>query len=133
MKYIVHRRFKDKALCGDVNIPAMTLCECDGNVIRCNGNDICFVKSENAHQFFAVNEDGMGMTRGKLTQVIQKTLAKRDDNYQARWDKVWDDAICQQYKRTEYGDYWLWNHDFFHAGIETLQYIAHLVGAKEDA
>ena len=27
MKYVVHRRFKDKAICGEVNLPAMTICE----------------------------------------------------------------------------------------------------------
>lgn len=133
MKYIVHKRFRDKAICGDVNLPAMTVCECDGAIIRHNGNDICFVRSENAYQFFAIDEDGMGMERGRLTQAIQKTLAKRDNDYQKRWDKVWDDEICQSYKREDYDDYWLWNHAFFNADIDVLRHIANLVGAKEDA
>lgn len=133
MKYIVHRRFKDEAICGNVNLPAMTACECDGNTIKYNGNDICYVKSKNAHQYFAIDDDGMGMARGKLTQAIQKVLSKRDNHYQDRWDKVWDDAVCQQFKRPEYEDYWLWNHDFFNADVDTLKYIAKLVGAKEDA
>lgn len=133
MKYIVHKRFKDKAICGDVNFPALTECECDGTIIKHSGNPICFVGSENAHQFFAVNEDGMGMERGRLAQAIQKTLAKRDDHYQERWDKVWDDEICQPYKRADYDDYWLWNHDFFNADIDVLRHIAKLVGAKEEA
>ena len=132
MKYIVHKRFRDKAICGNVNLPAMTVCECDGAIIRHNGHGICFVKSENAHQYFAINEDGLGMKRGKLTQAIQKTLAKRDDAHQHRWDLVWEDELCQRYKRKEYADYWLWNHDFFEADIPSLQYIASLVGAKED-
>ena len=133
MKYIVHKRFRDKAICGDVNLPAMTVCECDGAIIRHNGNDICFVRSENAYQFFAIDEDGMGMERGRLTQAIQKTLAKRDNDYQKRWDKVWDDEICQSYKREDYDDYWLWNHAFFNADIDVLRHITNLVGAKEDA
>lgn len=133
MKYIVHKRFKDKAICGNVNLPAMTVCECDGAIIRHNNKDICFVTSENAHQFFSINEDGMGMVRGKLTQAIQKTLAKRDNDYQQRWDKVWADDLCKKFKRKEYDDFWLWNHDFFNADINVLRYIAKLVGAKEDA
>ena len=133
MKYIVHKRFKGKAICGDVNLPAMTECECDGVVIKHKGGNICCAKSENAHQFFAVNEDGMGMLRGELTQAIQKALAKRDDSYQERWDRVWEDETCQMFKRKEHGDYWLWSHDFFNADIDTLRYIAKLVGAKEDA
>ena len=130
MKYIVHKRFKGKALCGDINLPAMTVCECDGTVIRHNDNNICFVKSENAHRFFALDEDGMGTERGKLTQAIQKTLSRRDSGYQERWDKVWDDEICQPYRRKEHVDYWLWNHDFFNADISNLRHIAELVGAK---
>lgn len=133
MKYIVHKRFRGKAICGDVNLPAMTMCECDGATIRYNGNDICFVRSENAHQFFAIDEDGMGMERGRLTQAIQKVLAKRDNDYQKRWDKVWGDEICQSYKREDYNDYWLWNHAFFNADIDVLRHIANLVGAKENA
>ena len=133
MKYIVHKRFKGRAVCGDVNLPAMTLCECDGTIISHEGQALCFVKSENAHQFFAIDEDGMGMVRGRLTQAIQKTLAKRDINHQSRWDKVWEDVICQQYKREDYDDFWLWNHDFFNADIDVLRHIAKLVGAKEDA
>ena len=131
MKYIIYKRFRGKAICGDVNLPAMTVCECNGAIINHNGNPICSAKSENAHKYFAINEDGMGMVRGKLTQAIQKALAKRDNNYQKRWDKVWDDEICQLYKRKEYADYWLWNHDFFNADIKTLEYIASLIGVKE--
>lgn len=128
MKYIVHKRFKGKAICGDVNLPALTVCECADGIIRHDGDDICFATSENAHQFFAIDEDGMGMVRGRLTQTIQKALDKRDGNYQKRWDKVWEDQLCQQYKRTEYEDYWLWNHSFFSASIENLKYIAALIG-----
>lgn len=130
MKYIVHKRFRDKAICGDVNLPAMTVCECDGVIIKHNGNDICYVKSENAHQFFVIDEDGMGIERGRLTQAIQKTLAKGDNDYQKRWDKIWDDDICRPYKRKDYDDHWLWNHDFFNAPIKDLKYIADLIGAK---
>lgn len=131
MEYIAHRRFKDTAICGDVNIPAMTEVDSiDGRIIF-NGEIICFETSENAHQFFARNDDGNGMVRGQLTRSIQKILSKKDKNYQSRWDKVWEDSVCQKYKRPEYDDFWLWNHAFFCADIETLKYIAKLVGAKE--
>lgn len=128
MKYIVHKRFKNTALCGAVNLQAMTTCESYEDIIVCNGMPICFAQSENAHQYFAVNDDGTGMLRGKLTQAIQKTLAKRDNNYQARWNKVWDDPLCQKYKRYTHEDHWLWSHEFFMADIETLKHIAELIG-----
>ena len=128
--YITHRRFKQKALCGDVNIPAMTACEVEDGVIFCNARPICAVTSENAHQYFSINTDGNGMERGNLTQAIQKRLAKLDAQHQDRWDKVWEDPICKQYKRTDHADFWLWNHEFFDAPIEDLRHIADLVGAK---
>lgn len=132
MQYIVHRRLKDTAICGGVNIPATTICEEICGVIYYNGLPVCYTTSENAHQFFARNDDECGLRRGKLTQTIQKTLSKRDGNYHIRWDKVWADPKCHQYKRPEYEDYWLWNHEFFNADIDVLLYIANLVGAKED-
>lgn len=131
MKYVVHRRFKVNAICGSINLPAMTECECEDGLITYNNTAICYATSENAHQFFAVNEDGMGMERGRLTQSIQKALAKRDGSYQERWDKVWKDSVCEEYRRKDYEDFWLWDHDFFNADIDVLRYIANLVGAKE--
>lgn len=131
MKYVVHRRFKDNTICGSINLPAMTECECEDGLITYNNTAICYATSENAHQFFAVNEDGMGMERGRLTQSIQKALAKRDGSYQERWDKVWKDSVCEEYRRKDYEDFWLWGHDFFNADIDVLRYIAKLVGAKE--
>jgi hypothetical protein len=131
MKYVAHRRFRSKAICGDVNIPAMTVCECQNGVIAYNGKPVCLATSENAHQFFAIDSDGMGMVRGQLTQAIQRMLSKRNARYQERWDKIWGDAACQPYKRAEYEDYWLWNHGFFNADVDALRHIANLIGAKE--
>lgn len=130
MQYIVHRRFRGTAICGEVNLPAMTVCACEGNLIIHNGKPICAASSENAHQFFARNDDYKGMERGKLTQAIQKKLSKRDTLYQIRWDIIWADFICQKYRRIEHADYWLWNHAFFNAPIEDLQHIVALVDTE---
>lgn len=128
--YIVYKRFKSKAWCGDINIPAMAECVAIDNVIVYNNLPICYTTSENAHQHFARNDDEQGMKRGKLISSIQKKLAKRDDNYQKRWDKIWEDPICQKFKREQHEDHWLWNHDFFNAHIFDLNYIANLIDAK---
>jgi len=127
MEYIVHRRFKKKALCGNVNLPKFTKCELINNVIFHDGLPICALKSENAHKYFAVNEDGSGIERGELTYYIQTRLSKRDKNHDLRWNKIWNDKLCQRYKRIEHEDHWLWNHDFFEAPISDLQYIANLI------
>ena len=74
MKYIVHTRLKDKVICGDVNLPALTICEEHNNIIMYNDKCICYATSECAHQHFARNDDNQGLLRGKLTQQIQKTI-----------------------------------------------------------
>lgn len=129
MDYILYKRFKQEAIGGKVNLPAMTKCSEDNGFIWYNGIPLCATTSENAHRYFAYNKDGLGMLRGRLTNDIQRKLEKKDDNYQSRWDKVWNDPICQQFKRTEFSDYWLWNHNFYIADIKTLSHIAELVGA----
>lgn len=133
MKYITHRRFKGLAICGPVNIPATTELECEDGIIIYHNGIVCYEDCETAHQFFTRNDDGCGMERGRLTQAIMKTLAQRngrdDEAYQERWDRVWNDAACQPYKRDDDDGYWLWNHAFFNAGIDVLRHIAELVGA----
>lgn len=130
MKYIVHRRFRHSTAYARFNIPAMTECEEVNGVITYQGREVCAIKSKNAHQFFARNDDGNGMIRGQLTQAIQNTLSKQDPDYQKRWDKVWDDLMCQPYRREEHDDHWVWNHEFYEADIEVLKYIASLIGVK---
>lgn len=126
MKYIAHRRFKGRAICGQINIPAMTALESIDGVIMFGDKPLCFEQSENAHQFFARNDDGQGMERGNLTQEIQKRLRMRK-NHQKRWDMVWEDQVCLKYKWDEHPDHFLWNHEWFLAPIEDLKYIAKLV------
>ena len=130
MKYIVHTRFKAKALCGEVNLPAMTECELQGGCLVVDGKPLCMVNSENAHKHFARNDDGNGLRRGALVSAIVKVLGKEDENHQTRWDKVWGDTLCQKFKRTEHPNNWLWNSDFYNASIDDLEHIAELVGAN---
>ena len=130
MEYITHTRFKGVSLCGDVNIPALTPCECRNGIIICNGKTICAASSENGITHFCRNDDGRGMERGRLSKAIRRKLEKKDKDHQARWDKVWADPVCQPYKRTEYDDYWIWNEDFYNADIAVLEHIARLVGAE---
>lgn len=127
MKYIVHTRFKAKAICGEVNLPALTEVELKDNMLYCQDKQLCVITSENAHKYFARNDDNNGMERGRLTQLIKSILEKNDEKHQDRWDKIWKDKLCQKYKRIEYADYWLWNTAFFNAPIEDLKYIYNLI------
>ena len=127
MNYIIHTRFKGRVISGEVNLPAMTEVQVEGNVVYYNDIPLCALSSDNGNKHFARNDDNNGVERGKLTRSIQNALSKRDDNYQARWDKVWADPVCQPYKRADHADYWLWNRAFYDAPIEDLRHIEKLV------
>ncbi len=123
MEYIVYKRFKRKAICGEVNIPAMTTVEMDDGIMFYNGKPLCIATSENAHTYFMRNDDGNGMERGELIEGIKSKLRTNAE----KWDIVRADIICQKYKRKEHADHWLWNHNFYNADIEDLRYINSLV------
>ena len=128
MGYICFNRFKQNALCGKVNIPYGTKLDEANNIISHCGNPVCYIKSQNAYDHFARNDDGKGLERGKLTAEIIKLLNNRKDGkYQDRWDRIWGDLSLLKYKRPEHEDYWLWNYDFFNASIEELNRIKSMI------
>lgn len=128
--YITTKRFKGQAITSEVNIPYGTEVQCVIGYIVHDNLPICANHSQNAYDYFARNDDGKGLERGKLIQEIKKVLSKKDSGYQDRWDKVWEDEVCLKYKRPEYSDYWLWAHNFYNAEIEDLWYIAGLLSIK---
>ncbi len=136
MRYVLFKRFRGMGLCGNVNLPYGTVCESEGEIITKDGNALVLATSENAHQYFARDDDGCGLERGRLTQAIQASLrapAKQESaanrqKRQAAWERIWGDPKLQQYKMREHADYWLWNHAFFNADIETLEYILQVIG-----
>ena len=122
MKYLITRRFKTKAICGEVNLAYGTECFSQGNVIyRQDKQPLCLITSENAHMYFTVNDDGLAKERRHLIEDIAKLLS--DKKMEKRWDVVWNDLTCRKYKRKEFTDFWLWNHDFYGASLDDLQYI----------
>ena len=127
MDYIVTKRAKFNSISGPVNLPYGTEVQEEEGMLYFDGNPLCITTSQNAYDHFSINDDGQGLERGKLTQAIIQTLSNRDKDHQARWDRVWEDELCQQYKRTEHADYWIWNHAFYNAPIPDLRHIANLV------
>ena len=123
MKYLVTKRFKTKAICGEVNLAYGTECFSQGNVIyRQDRQPLCLITSENAHMYFTVNDDGLAKERRQLIEDIAKLLSD-GSRMEKRWDVVWNDLTCRKYKRKELADFWLWNHDFYGASLDDLQYI----------
>lgn len=136
--YVARRRAKFKGCNGQqVNIPYGSILEAQDGFLLWKGQPLCVDTSQNAHDFFSQDDDGMGLERGALVAAIRSRLEtppnasqKHRDTIQARWDKVWSDAVCRKYKRTEHKDFWLWNHDFYDAPLVDLRHIAALVGAE---
>lgn len=127
MYYVCFQRFKQCAICGSVNIGYGERLTVKGDFIAKDGALICAVKSQNSHDYFSPDDDGQGLTRGKLTEDINKLLQRKDKKHQARWDKVWADISLLKYKHPEHPDHWLWNHDFYCAPILELERIKKMI------
>ena len=112
-----------------VNLPYGTECELRGETIYHGGKPLCFATSENAHNYFSRNDDGQGERRGELVREIMGRLKGN----QAAWGRVWDDPAIRKYKRVEFADYWLFNHAFYNAPIEDLEYILKIVKGEKTA
>lgn len=127
--YVCRKRARFESISGQVNIPYGTALICQDGFLMHQNKPLCGITSQNAYDFFSQNDDGMGRERGDLVGRILSRLQKRDSGYQARWNKVWEDARCQKYKRPEHEDHWIWNFDFYNGPVEDLRHIAGLIGA----
>jgi hypothetical protein len=72
MQYIVHHRMRDIVATGKkMNIPYGSTFETIGDFIAtADAQAICYITSEMAYEFFARNDDGKGLERGKLSYAI---------------------------------------------------------------
>lgn len=127
--YLCRKRARFDGISGQMNIPYGTALICQDGFLMHQNKPLCGITSQNAYDFFSQNDDGMGRERGDLVGRILSRLQKRDSGYQARWNKVWEDARCQKYKRPEHEDHWIWNFDFYNGPVEDLRHIAGLIGA----
>lgn len=130
MEYIVCHPFETKAICGEVNLPVGTVCQYDQGFITYDGKPLCVVTSENAHRYFAKNDDGKGLERGNLVQNIIAKLGEDNESRLSRWAAVENDSICKIYKRHDHPDTWLWNHSFYGARIWHLTHIWDLINRE---
>lgn len=126
MNYIVHKRFKDKALCGEVlNLPYGTELILDGEFLKTKtGQLVCAVNSENAKMHFSDNTDGQGLERGKYTWAI--AYSKKINQIGYRFDDKQRDIICRHYQRflNPEHDFILFNNKFFSAPVDELKEMA---------
>lgn len=125
--YIVKKRFNQKALQGVVNLPYATLCTENNGLISNDNGPLCYNTSQNAYDYFAINNDNKGLLRGELIDKIFKRLNKdkafNSKKHQERWDLLWADESLTKYRRKEHEDFWVWSKDFYEAPIEELERI----------
>lgn len=117
MNYIIHTRFKGISLCGLVNLPHGTRCDCSDGILYYADKPLCAVTSQNAKEHFARDDDGHGLERGQLTHWIAfKALV--GPNMEKRRE-----LVCTEYARflRKDCDYILFNDRFFAADIEVLR------------
>ena len=126
--YIARKRARFSAFGVPVNIPWGTHLEDLEGFIYLGEQPLCTITSQIAFDYFTQDDDGRGRERGALLEAILARLKGND--CQPHWDCVWNDPLCQKYRRPEHQDFWLWNYDFFNAPVEDLEHIAKLVGAK---
>jgi len=128
-RYFTRRRARFQSGGKLVNIPWGTALECrDGRLIW-KGKPLCREGAQNALDYFVQDDDGCGRVRGELVSAVLLKLERQDGGYQARWNKVWEDPVCQKYRRTDHAEHWLWDRSFYNAPVLDLRYIAALVGA----
>lgn len=139
MKYITIKRFKRNNPFGNFNIPYGTpIEEVNGWLLAPNGARICRDTAALMREYFARDDDGNGLERGKVAHAIIDRMHiepnETKDHWQERWNVIWEDKMCQKYKKDESETTFLWSIDFYNAPLFDLYYIARLVGAniKED-
>jgi hypothetical protein len=83
--------------------------------------------SQNAYDYFSCDDDRNGLKRGELVKDIKRRLERKDENHQARWDKLWEDDRALKLKSPTHADFWVWGFDFYNAPISELEHILSLI------
>lgn len=139
--YIVTKRYRGYGLTNQaMNLsygePCRVVIDQGQGYIVCHDRRVCCVNSQTALDFFTQNDDKRGAERRNVINAIMKVLTKVPESEKEckevaeKWDRVWDDSICQQYRRHDIEGHWLWSYEFYNAPVDDLRYIANLIGAE---
>ena len=134
MEYITTKRFKRKGIDGNFNIPYGATIKSENGYLWHKGKRICSEKSAVMREYFARNDDDLGVKRSKIAhQIIDAMLLQEGEtkeDWQKRWDVLWDDAVCNKYRKDNSETTFLWGIEFYNAPLLDLYHIAALAGAK---
>lgn len=134
MIYITTKRFKRKGMDGGFNIPYGTAIEAENGYLWLDGKRICSEKSAVMREYFARDDDGLGQKRSMITNSIINAMLMRDgetkEDWQKRWDVLWEDPVCNKYRKDHSETTFLWGIEFYNAPLLDLYHIAALAGVK---
>ena len=136
MEYITHRPFHGVTEAGRLlEIPVSTVLPVLGERIAKDNASVCTVRSHIAYKFFARNDDGMGMERGKLTYAIAYAPRVRlhKDGHVFRFSEDEAALLNEKYKHfLKPVDTIIFNHDFFNADVDELTNMAEDLGIQKE-
>lgn len=125
MKYIVSKNFNQLALCNEVlDLPVGTEVTLGPDDIVFYGDKmICRADSYNGQQHFAMNEDGNGIRRGKITYAI--AYGERNNGQPFRFTDEEQNLLKTKWSRflRPNSDALLFNSDFFRMEMNELEQI----------
>lgn len=132
MKYIVAKRFKRKAIDGDFNLPYGTEVDVHDGYLWYENKRVCADHSAVMREHFVKNDDGLGLRRFEIAHAIIDAMLMREgetkEEWQKRWDVLWDDAVCNKYRKDKSETTFLWSIEFYNAPLLDLYHIAVLAG-----
>lgn len=124
MNYVAIKRYKGMSLCGPVNVPAKTsVVLMDDGILYLHDKKLHYASSDRGREFFARDDDGRGLERGRLCSRIQQLCSKHPDPKDPWCAKLTKTPAMQVYRVQKDTPRWLWNQRFFDAPIEELQWI----------
>ena len=129
-KYITACRVKaDDMICGYVNLPWGTECETTDSGMLYFVKDgkpkvLCSATSERGYQWFAYNEDGLGIERKRIINESIDIMAKMPDKDE-KFSAFLYDATAMKYKKNPNDmNEWAWDRAKVHtAPIADLEHI----------
>lgn len=132
MRYVTHHRYRGLSAFGKrLNIPYGTELETRNKFILSPTNEpICFTSSELAKMYFARNDDGNGLERGKLTYAIAYGKRATKDGY--RFTDSEREMLTEKYSHFLRSDVetLLFNDGFFTADVGELRELADALKIK---
>lgn len=135
MRYVVHRRCREMGAAGQqLNLSYGSVFETIGHIIATpEGKGICFVTSDTAHKYFARDDDGHGLRRGRLTYAIAwSDRVRLVHGRRQRFTEAEIAMLERDWARFLVPDapVVLFNHEFFNAEVDELEQLARALKIK---